>query len=188
MRVDGLIITACWVVFILVWWLAAFFVKRTVERQSMFTRLMTVVATAAAVVLMFAARLPLGLRLPILPHTPAAGAAGAAICVLGFAFTFWARFTIGRNWSGTVTFKQDHELIQSGPYRLVRHPIYTGVLTMMLGSVLFVGTRAALLAFVMLCVGFKVKSRQEEEMMMKHFPDAYARYKARVRALLPIPR
>ena len=101
------------------------------------------------------------------------------------ATALWARATLGTNWSGTVTFKQDHDLITSGPYAFVRHPIYTGMLLMLLGTAIINGHAIGfgVLAFVTLSLW--LKAREEEKMMIKHFPDAYPAYKARVRALVP---
>ena len=74
----------------------------------------------------------------------ALGVASDCIVLAGAAFTVWARITLGRNWSAEVTFKQDHELIESGPYALARHPIYTGLIVMALGTAINYGRGSAL--------------------------------------------
>ena len=107
------------------------------------------------------------------------------IVVAGTAFSIWARVVLGRNWSAEVTFKRDHELIESGPYALARHPIYTGLLAMGLGTVLYYGRVIGLVVLVGACGALWWKARQEERIMSQHFPDAYADYKARVRAIIP---
>ncbi len=84
-----------------------------------------------------------------------------------------------------MTFKQDHELIKTGPYQFVRHPIYTGVLTMCLGSVAFDGRLQAWLGFALMFLAFWIKLRQEEALMLQHFPNDYPAYKNQVKALIP---
>ena len=119
-------------------------------------------------------------------ETPVAlGIVTDCIFIAGVAFTVWARITLGRNWSPEVAFKQDQELIESGPYAIVRHPIYTGLLVMALGTVMNYGQASGFVLFALLCVGVWLKSRQEEKLMTDHFPDAYPDYKHRVRALVP---
>jgi hypothetical protein len=89
------------------------------------------------------------------------------------------------NWSATVTFKQGHELVQAGPYRFVRHPIYTGILLMILSSAIVQGRLQSWLGFLIMCAGFWIKLKQEESLMLRHFPDEYPAYRARVKALVP---
>lgn len=83
-----------------------------------------------------------------------------------------------------MVFKEHHELIGRGPYRYVRHPIYTGVLLMLLGTVILFGRSMGLILWGVSVAGFRVKARQEERLLTKHFPTAYPRYRARVRAAL----
>ena len=119
-------------------------------------------------------------------QTPLAlGVVTDCIVLAGAAFTVWARITLGRNWSAEVTFKQDHELIESGPYALARHPIYTGLIVMALGTAINDGRAIGFGLFVALCGGLWWKARQEERIMTRHFPDAYADYKLRVAAIIP---
>jgi protein-S-isoprenylcysteine O-methyltransferase Ste14 len=119
-------------------------------------------------------------------QTPLAlGVATDFIVLAGAAFSVWARITLGRNWSAEVTFKQDHELIESGPYALVRHPIYTGLIAMGLGAATNYGRVIGFGLLVALCGGLWWKARQEEQIMSRHFPHAYDEYKARVRAIIP---
>jgi protein-S-isoprenylcysteine O-methyltransferase Ste14 len=95
------------------------------------------------------------------------------------------RVTLGRNWSSDVTFKQDHELITRGPYRFVRHPIYTGLILMLLGSALASGSLGPIAGLAFGFFGIWVKLQQEEALMMRHFPSAHSEYKANCKALLP---
>jgi protein-S-isoprenylcysteine O-methyltransferase Ste14 len=186
----GQIIAACWAIFVIVWFIAAFFTKRTVERSASFFRLVWIAAVIALVATagrgggMLWERLPKNLDV-VWSDTPTVGLAAAAVTAIGLLITLWARFTLGSNWSGTVTFKENHELITGGPYAFARHPIYTGLLTMLLGTVIISGHA---FGFAILALGtlmLWLKSLDEERMMIKHFPDAYPPYKQRVRALIP---
>ena len=84
-----------------------------------------------------------------------------------------------------MTFKQDHELIESGPYALARHPIYTGLIVMGLGTAINYGRGIGFVFLVGLCGGVWWKARQEERIISRHFPGAYAEYKKRVHAIVP---
>jgi protein-S-isoprenylcysteine O-methyltransferase Ste14 len=115
-------------------------------------------------------------------------AIGLALTILGLGFAVWARVHLGRFWSGMVTLKKDHELIRSGPYAFVRHPIYTGLLTAAAGTALARGTLAALLALGLIGVACWLKIRAEEKLLTNHFGDAYRDYRRQVAALIPFMR
>jgi protein-S-isoprenylcysteine O-methyltransferase Ste14 len=110
---------------------------------------------------------------------------GVSVCLLGLFETLWARWTLAGNWSGAVTFKQGHELIRTGPYRLVRHPIYTGILAMGLGTALDIGEFHCWLALPFMAAAFWIKLKQEEKLLLRHFPQEYPIYKRQVKALVP---
>ncbi len=179
-------IVGCWVVFVVFWVLTALRTKRTVERQDMSSRLehsLPIIAGAWLVLKGTSDPGPLGDR--VLPHSVPFLAVGLAITVGGLALALWARVTLGRNWSGIVTFKEDHELIRHGPYGHVRHPIYSAILMMVLGSALAIGTLGALIGLPLVLLGVWLKLRQEEALMTEHFPAEYAAYRSQVRALIP---
>jgi protein-S-isoprenylcysteine O-methyltransferase Ste14 len=122
----------------------------------------------------------------VVPYTLAIQALAVSLCILGLLGAIWARRTLAENWSMEVVFKEQHELVERGPYRFVRHPIYTSVLLMVLGSALAEGLLTALVGFLLIVAGFAVKLKQEEVLMLRHFPTQYAAYKSRVKALLPL--
>lgn len=179
-----LFILCCWLLWLAYWVTMAFTAKRTLERGGWVGY--RVVALVVIVGLLAAGRL-----FDVSPHshvwhtTLALGVVSDVIVAAGALFTVWARIALGRNWSAEVTFKQDHELIESGPYALVRHPIYTGLLAMALGTAINSGQAIGVALFIGLCGGIWWKARQEEQIMCRHFPDAYAEYKARVPAIIP---
>lgn len=110
---------------------------------------------------------------------------GAIICFLGIVLAIWARRYLGKNWSPHPALKEGHELVTSGPYSLLRHPIYTGILTSILGSVITTGNLFWLIIFIIVAFNFINRTRIEEGLMKQQFPDQYPEYKKRTWALIP---
>ncbi len=180
------ILIACWAAFALYWFVAAFSVKKAAKTQGVRAILWFRIMQVANFVLL-AGVIPVPPFNLVLWRGSVTAAFGAALCVLGTAFAIWARRILAANWSSSVTFKEEHELITHGPYRLVRHPIYTGLILMMIGTVLVLGRLDSLVALITRCVLYVFKIRNEEAVMSQHFPQ-YAAYRVRVRALVPLPR
>jgi protein-S-isoprenylcysteine O-methyltransferase len=180
---PSIVVSACWAVFAVTWAIAALFTKRTVERRWGWGRGLLILGMVVGWRLVRYPRAFGSVRL-WWPTPPLAWLA-ALVVIAGLAVCLWARAVLGRNWSGTVTFKQDHELIVRGPYRLVRHPIYSGLLLMALGTAILSGWSSGFLFIAILLVGLWFKLRAEERLMEDHFPDAYADYRRRTRALIP---
>ena len=180
------IISVCWILFAVIWLLAAFATKQTVYKESRAQRLRyTIPILLGGFLLAKGHRLSDPLNHRVIPQVEALAWSGAVLCVAGLAFCIWARFTLGRNWSGLVTLKGGHELIISGPYALVRHPIYTGLLTMFVATVTVVGHVAGIIAMPFVLVSFWIKLRHEERLMLKQFPNEYAAYQQRVKRIIP---
>ena len=179
-------ISACWGVFVVVWLLAAIFTKRTVYRQSGARRLRYMIPIVLGWFLVFRGyRLGPRFNVHIIPQTEAILVAAAILCLCGLGFCLWARAVLGRNWSGTVTLKENHELIVRGPYRLVRHPIYTGLLAMLIATAMEQGHIAGIIGLVFVFVSFWIKLNEEEQVMRKQFPDQYPAYEERVKRIIP---
>ncbi len=175
-----------WLAWLAYWIIAARNVKPTRRRESLVSRLMIIVLTAlVAVLLALRGQKLTSLHARFLPQTMIAYWLGLLMVVLGLAFAVWARAHPGRNWSGTVTVKEDHELIRTGPYGIVRHPIYTGLLFAILGTAVAFCDWHGLLAFGFLTLAFLFKLRREERFMSESFPNEYPRYRAEVPALIP---
>ena len=119
------------------------------------------------------------LAMRIFPQTVWSFWIGTALIAFGLGFAAWARIHLAGNWSGTVTLKQDHSLTRSGPYRLVRHPIYTGLLIAILGSAIAEAEWRGLVALVLITVSFLRKIAVEEQFLTTQFGDAYTRYRRR---------
>ena len=110
---------------------------------------------------------------------------GLAVLVASTAFALWARFSLGTMWSVAPKVKDDHQLRMRGPYALTRHPIYTGLLGMMLGATLLGGIGQWIVLFPVGLILFEVKIRMEEQLMLTAFPDDYPRYRRQVPQLVP---
>ncbi|MFT3904859.1 MAG: isoprenylcysteine carboxylmethyltransferase family protein [Steroidobacteraceae bacterium] len=173
----------CWAAY---WLIRARDVKQVVRIESRASRYGHVLPLVVAGLLVGVAGLPVPfLERRLWPWHPWQFWAGAALTSAGLLFAVWARLHIGRNWSGMVTVKQDHELITGGPYALVRHPIYTGLLAAFAGSALARGEWRGILAVVIVFFTLWRKLRLEERFMREQFGPAYDDYSRRVRALLP---
>jgi protein-S-isoprenylcysteine O-methyltransferase Ste14 len=180
------IISACWILFAVIWLLAAFATKQSVYRESRLQRMRYVIPILLGGFLLAKGhRLSDPLNHRVIPHVEALAWTGVVLCIAGFAFCIWARFTLGRNWSGVVTLKRGHELISDGPYALVRHPIYTGLLTMFVATVIVLGHVAGIIAMPFVFVSLWIKLRYEEKLMLKQFPNEYAAYQQRVKRIIP---
>ena len=175
-----------WIAFLLYWQIKAFNTKTTQRLEPLASRILRVVVFGTAIVLIAAPRLPLRwLSLEIWPSGLWPFWLGAAVMVAGLFFAVWAREHLGRNWSRSVTIKQDHELITTGPYAAVRHPIYTGILAGFLGSAIALSQVRGFLAFALIFFTFWLKLRMEEQWMRSQFGEIYATYAHRTAALVP---
>lgn len=186
-NIFGLFIIVCWAIFLVYWTVAAFSVKRTTEgkgwrrwgwRFPIFAAVLLFVLLNRGAFSGYAGSV-------LWRRTLAVGAVADLITLAGLVVLLWARRTLGGNWSFDVVVKENHELIERGPYAYVRHPIYSGFLLMTLGTAVFSGLAGAFVIFAIVFLGFWFKSRQEERLLIKHFPEAYPRYKKRVRAFIP---
>src|SRR6478736_8052287 len=179
------IMSGCWLVFVVIWVIAAVSTKRTVYRENRTQRLRYwVLLVIACFLQLYGRRLPYPLNLDIVSPVATTAWAAAVLCVIGLAFALWARVTLGRNWSGTVTLKEEHELVERGPYRFVRHPIYTGILTMFFATALAQGHLSGFLGTLLMFASFWIKLRDEEKLMLQQFPERYADYRLRAKRII----
>jgi protein-S-isoprenylcysteine O-methyltransferase Ste14 len=181
-----MIIPAVWLTLFGYWIVSSFNVKRTVRREPIRFRLLYTAPGILGAIFLIRHRSESSLLAhQIWPQTFVSFWLGVVVMALGLAFAIWARATIGRNWSGTVTMKESHELVQTGPYALMRHPIYTGILLMVLGTAIAIGQWRALLAVLLVLISFRIKLQLEEKYMVELFGPAYVAYRQRVAMLIP---
>lgn len=177
---------ATWILWGATWLLLARWSNRTAQRQSGRDRLAYLVILLIGSALVIANPSPeswLGHQL--LPQSLTHAWGGYFLTLVGLLFTVWARLTLGRMWSGEVTLKEEHRIVERGPYAFVRHPIYTGLTFGLLGSALGRGTVAGALGVILATASFIIKFRQEERLLEGHFGPAYAEYRGRVKGLIP---
>jgi protein-S-isoprenylcysteine O-methyltransferase Ste14 len=166
-----------WVVFWVYWLGAAFGAKERARRRRRFP---AAGLTALSVALLL--RVFRGGSLAI--HTPVLGAIGAVLFAGGIAVAVWARIHLGRNWGMPMTEKAEPELVTSGPYRFVRHPIYSGLLLGVLGTAL-VSNLIGLIVVAVVGAYFYYSASVEEKNLTATFPTAYPAYRARTKMLIP---
>jgi protein-S-isoprenylcysteine O-methyltransferase Ste14 len=170
-----------------VWWLVtAVWVKKIKEPEPVLAFVTHHGLSIVAFVMTFSSWFRLGpLGWSLWPQTRNTFLAGAAIMLAGLGFAIWARFHLGRNWSSSVALKEGHQLIRSGPYALVRHPIYTGIITGLAGTAGAIGEVRGVVAVVLLTGVYIFKYLREEKLMRKAFGDEYVAYARETAGLLP---
>ena len=179
------VIPGLWIGWAIYWWVASYDVKPNRRRESLVSRALHIVPLLVAAVLLGAPfHLP-GLDRVVWPVGPLSNDGGALLVAGGLVLACWARFDLGRNWSGSVTVKEGHELVASGPYRIVRHPIYAGLLLALVGSAIALGEIRGWLGVAIAFAALLRKLRLEERWMTERFGDEYAAYRKRVAALVP---
>jgi protein-S-isoprenylcysteine O-methyltransferase Ste14 len=180
------LIPVFWAAWLVGWIIAAIGIKRAQWRESRSTaiwnRFPVLVGTF---LLVFPRWLPATLTYRFVPAGPNLPAIGTALVLLGLLFAGWARIHLGDNWSGAVTVKQNHTLIRTGPYRRVRHPIYTGMLTALFGTALAIGAAYGFIATALILIGFILKLQVEEARMRDTFPADYDDYSRHTARLIP---
>ena len=180
------IIKSLWTLFALYWLISAFKRKETKKRESMLQRLLYMLPLIAAFTLVFRPEARYGwLGERFLPDAAVLQWIAVLVTASGVAIAFWARWHLGANWSGVVTLKEGHELIRTGPYRFVRHPIYTGMLLMLLGTILAIGEVRGLIALLITWASFYVKARREESFLAQEFGPRFTEHSEHTGMFLP---
>jgi protein-S-isoprenylcysteine O-methyltransferase Ste14 len=175
-----------WLVWMVAWLGMAFQNKSSKRRESPLQRIEHMVPAFLGFLLIFRADFEkTWLGRTVFPDWAALMAAGVAVTILGLLFSFWARLELGRNWSGTVTIKSGHQLIRRGPYRLIRHPIYTGMLAALLGTVATERLVSGLLGFALVLAALYRKARREESFLSQEFGQAFAEHRRHTGMFLP---
>jgi protein-S-isoprenylcysteine O-methyltransferase Ste14 len=177
------ILGICWLIFMVTWVAFAIKAKKSVRSngRTRFIR-MLVVAAIATVFSVHDVRVYLATHTFI--HNIYIQYPGVAMCIMGIAFAIWARVHLGTNWGRPMSMRQEHDLITSGPYRYVRHPIYSGIGLAMFGSAL-AGGYIYLIFFFISSIYFIISAKTEEQLMLKQFPNQYPGYMQRSKMFVP---
>jgi len=191
MPIFSFLIVIFWLFFLAYWLISAASAKRTISRpwsQAYYFRIIIIV-----ILVIFFRFFDVSLGNDVLQSvgifgfilgSPLLGLIGVIVCALGIAFAIWARVYLGKNWGMPMSVKENRELVIGGPYAYVRHPIYTGFLIAMFGSI-FVNGVFWFIAFVVTGIYFIFSAKIEEKMLTKEFPNEYPEYKKRTKMLIP---
>ena len=181
------IIAAIWAVFMALLFIPALRIRIPVEKRSAhYIQWSFLAALVFLILVILLSRFETGfLLLRVLPDSSLAGITGIVLTVAGLGFSGWARYHLGRFWSSMVEIKVGHQLIRTGPYRIVRNPMYTGILIAFTGAVIAIGFLFAFIALIVGIVSITVKIKAEEEILTEKFGEEYLQYKREVKALIP---
>jgi protein-S-isoprenylcysteine O-methyltransferase Ste14 len=185
MVLFNLLVKICWLVFMVVWVVFSFKAKRNIyinnKRQSSFVRIVIIVLVISFLKIKIFRQLD---NTNIFSSNYFIQGCGVLICAAGIAFAIWARIHLGKNWGMPMSLKKEPELITTGPYKFIRHPIYTGLCIAMTGSFLAEGSRW--FVWLIFMGGYFIYSaKKEEKFMLLQFPDQYSEYMKRTKMLLP---
>src|SRR5690349_16236129 len=183
---PGRAMLALWVGWLLSWFFAAAWSGRTRVQQSGVEQLRYGLLIWFGALLIFGgSRASFALRRPIYPPSLIVGWAALLAVAFGLGWTWWARIHLGSLWSGLVTLKVDHKVVRTGPYRITRHPIYSGILFALLATAFIRDSWAAIAGWVLVLAGFIIKLRQEERLLSSALGPEYSKYRSEVPALMP---
>jgi len=175
-----------WLVFLGYWIFARFSVNRMARPEPAASLVVRAAVMIGAAWLLFHSDRSMGvLNLRFIPRDDRIVLAGVILTWAGVLFAIWARYHLGRFWSATVALREGHQLIRSGPYAFIRHPIYTGVLAGILGTALAVGRYRGLVAFAVAVAAFAAKSRQEEKLLDAQFGAEFEEHRRHTGFFLP---
>jgi len=178
-------LVVCWGAVALAWLAGAIYYESRAPAERTRASYLSPLLITALIMVAVSAAVPRADWRPLEVHAPWIRLLGLAILLAATALTLWARLTLGAMWSAAPTVKQEHKLRISGPYAITRHPIYTGLLGMFLGSGLLAGAGRWILYFPIYLVLVQFKIHTEERLMLAEFPDDYPRYRQRVPQLIP---
>jgi len=178
----------CWLAFLGYWLWSARRVKAPKHEESLARRFLVHWLPLIVAVLLLGPGEWFGrswLREQFVAHTTPVYSIGLALCVSGVVLAIWARGILGANWSAQVQIKQGHELVERGPYSVIRHPIYTGLILLFAGNAVMVGDWRGVLAVAIATVSFWRKYLLEEQLMTREFGQVYLDYRKRTWPLFP---
>ncbi len=176
-----------WLAIAIFWMISALSVKKSIKRQSGWQRTLYIVCVLLAFSLLFEDYFHISLLYrSFLFQSVYWKTAGLLICTVGLAFALLARIYLGRNWSGRITVKENHELVESGPYRITRNPIYSGFLLAFCGCSMSLGQLKGYLGILLLLTCLLTKISKEEKFMQEIFGEKWESYRVRVKRLIPL--
>jgi protein-S-isoprenylcysteine O-methyltransferase Ste14 len=190
MTTPEVAVKTLWFIWWVSWLLAAAWSDRAVKRPPRRSQIIYRLLAAAGAILLFGLyQHDVAVERILWSTTDGLPWVMVAVTSAGLLFTWWARIHLGRLWSSSVGRKADHRIVGTGPYGIVRHPIYTGITLASIATATIRGTAAAWLGVGVMTLGWYVKARMEEEFLRDELgADNYNSYASRVPMLVPLPR
>ena len=190
MVVSISIVGLCWLIFFIWWGVSALFTKKSVTKRGWWWRIYLMIVLILAFIFINKSKTNPGIAKELFINTffvaaPLISIIAAIFAVAGVSLAIWARIYLGRNWSGYVTYKKNHELVTSGPYKYIRHPIYSGVMLMLIGTWLSFPTDWFSGLFIIYIIIFLWRTKREEKIMIRLFGKRYKDYMKRTKRLIP---
>ena len=175
-----------WLVFAAYWAVGAFRTRATVRRESFLARYGVLVVEVVGFTLLFTGDANVGpLGRHFLRYTEAGADLGILLTWIGLGLAIWARYHLGQYWSGRITLKEGHQLIRTGPYVRLRHPIYTGLSTAAIGTMLVIDLWRCVAGVCVIIIGFVIKAKREEALLAGQFGEAFEEHRTQTGFLLP---
>lgn len=175
-----------WIVFIVYWIVGAIKTQATREQESFVSRYLVLLIEIVGYLLVFNRSAGIGfLGRRFIPRALLGAIAGTALTWMGIGLAIWARYHLAEYWSARVTIKEDHQLIRTGPYMHLRHPIYTGLILATIGSALVIGQWRCVFGVCLVVAGYCLKAKTEESMLTQQFGEAFREHQKHTGFLLP---
>ena len=181
-----LLVEVPWIVFVLYWIVSAIRTRDTVQTESSASRYAILLIEIAGFVLLFRHSAGVGfLGERFMHRTLASAIIGSILNWVGIGLAIWARYHLAEYWSARITIKQDHQLIRTGPYARLRHPIYSGIILAAIGSAVVIDQWRCVLGVCLVLTGYCIKARKEEAMLTQQFGDAFREHQKHAGFLIP---
>jgi protein-S-isoprenylcysteine O-methyltransferase Ste14 len=177
-----------WLVVLMYWFISGLGAKKVESQESFLKRFVQYWLPLIIAILLLGPGNWFGhswLRENFIEHTNFVGIIGLSTCIIGAIIACMSRYLLGKNWSLSIQRKENHQLIQSGIYKVIRHPIYLGLLLLFIGNAIIVGDYRGIIAIVIVFVSFWIKLKKEEKLLAETFGNQYAEYKKQTKALIP---
>ncbi len=185
-EVFHLLVEVPWIVFVLYWIVSAIRTRDTLQTESFASRYAILLIEVAGFVLLFRHSAGIGfLGNRVMHRTLASAIVGSILTWMGIGLAIWARYHLAEYWSARITIKEDHQLIRTGPYTRLRHPIYSGIVLAAIGSAVVIDQWRCVLGVCLVLMGYCIKARKEETMLTQQFGDAFREHQKHAGFLIP---
>jgi len=181
-----LLVEIPWIIFVIYWIIGALKTRTTRERESAASRIAILLIEIAGYVLIFSGSAGIGvLGVRFMHRTLASVILGVVLIWSGIGLAIWARYHLAEYWSATITIKEDHQLIRTGPYTHLRHPIYSGLVLATIGSALVIDKWRCVVGVCLVLIGYCFKAKKEEAMLSRQFGDVFREHQKHTGFLIP---